>query len=228
MGSPSEGDNTSGSPQSSDWRYNLAAAASTVLSTHIWRCLLFLLFRSEYRSALVCIQACSAIGDSRAVNICAGRYINFFLRFLLEKRQRNDTITLERDEEMMAYVSGDFQSRIEGSWVWRNSDIQSQSSEMSPRSTTSPPNPSPSGGDTSTNSFRPQETEPEKTVEYLLKEQERNTVAAAVAPERAEPSNMSVSDSARTELTPTQGPDRATNSHSQASSSSRMTIANII
>jgi hypothetical protein len=172
------------------------------------------------------------------VNICAGRYINFFLRCLLEKRQRNDASSLERDEEIMAYVSGDFQSRIEGSWVWRNSDIQSPASEMSPRSTTSPPNPSPGGGDTSTKSCRAPETEPEwegwewieKTVEYLLTEQKRNTAAAAAVPERAEPlTTMSASsDSARTELTPTQGPDRATNNRSQASSSSRMTIANII
>lgn len=226
MRPPTDGETSSGNSVANDWRYNLAAAASTVLSTHIWRCLLFLLFRADYGAALVCIQACSAIGDSRAVNICAGRYISFFLRCLLEKRQRADIGSLERDEEMMAYVSGDFQSRIEGSWVWRNSDVQSPVGRHSPGSTSSPQDAVPPAG---SGAAQPPEPDPEwegwesieRTVKFLLGEQKR-TVAL---PERPEPSSVSAHDSTRADPIP----KRPLSNHSQTSgNSSRMTIANII
>ncbi|EEP82211.1 conserved hypothetical protein [Uncinocarpus reesii 1704] len=121
-----------------EWRYLLAAAASTVLCTHIWRCILLLLFKAEYSSALLCIQASAAIGDVRPVNIAAGRYLSFFLKCVLERQQHGELVNLERDEEMIAYVSGDLQARIDGSWVWQNSEIQS------PLTVTPPPISSPS------------------------------------------------------------------------------------
>ncbi|KAF3891955.1 Fungal specific transcription factor domain-containing protein, variant [Trichophyton interdigitale] len=103
-----------------DWRYLLAAAATSVICKHIWRCILLLLCRADYAAALVCIQACSAIGDARAVNIASGRYITFFLKFLLEKQQKEGSFNFVDDEELMAYVSGDLQSSMDTSWVWRS------------------------------------------------------------------------------------------------------------
>lgn len=107
---------------SSDWSARLATSASTLLCTHIWRCTLFLLFRGEYSSALLCVRASSAIGTARLVNTSCGRNLAFFLRCLLEKLQRGETTELERDEEMMAYVSGDLQSSTDNSWVWSGSE----------------------------------------------------------------------------------------------------------
>ncbi|KAK2865476.1 hypothetical protein FQN49_003530 [Arthroderma sp. PD_2] len=103
-----------------DWRYLLAAAANSVICKHIWRCILLLLCRADYASALVCIQASSAIGDARASNVASGRYIAFFLKFLLEKQQNGNSLSNEEDEELMAYVSGDLQSTMDNSWVWRS------------------------------------------------------------------------------------------------------------
>ncbi|KMU72146.1 hypothetical protein CISG_00455 [Coccidioides immitis RMSCC 3703] len=134
----SPGSLDSSGPGTGEWRYLLAAAANTVLCTHIWRCILLLLFKAEFSAALVCIQASAAIGDVRTVNNAAGRYISFFLKCLLEKQQHGEIMHLERDEEILAYVSADLQARIDGSWVWQNSENQS------PLTATPPPTSSPS------------------------------------------------------------------------------------
>ena len=107
---------------SNEWSARLATSASTLLCTHIWRCTLFLLFCGDYSSALLCVRASSAIGTARLVNTSCGRNLAFFLRCLLEKLQRGETTELERDEEMMAYVSGDLQSSTDNSWVWSGSE----------------------------------------------------------------------------------------------------------
>ncbi|KAI1955855.1 hypothetical protein LOZ59_004425 [Ophidiomyces ophidiicola] len=127
------------SSEDGDRRYLLAAAASTVLCTHLWRCTLLLLFKAEYSAALICIQASAAIGDARTVNVAAGKYIAFFLKCLLERQPappHGEIPSLERDEEMIAYVSGDLQARIDGSWVWQNSDAPSP---LTTTTTSSPP-----------------------------------------------------------------------------------------
>ncbi|KAK1144689.1 hypothetical protein N8T08_004993 [Aspergillus melleus] len=112
-----------------DWRPLLASSAGTTMCTHIWRCALILLFRQEFATALVCIQAAAAVGDSRALNAACGRYIVFFLKCLLDRLRHGDD--LDRDEELMAYVSGDMQGSSDGSWVWHGSETGTQLAAMS-------------------------------------------------------------------------------------------------
>ena len=221
--------NASASAPTNDWRYHLSVAASTALCTHIWRCTLFLLFRAEYSAALVCIRACSAIGDVRAVNTCTGRYTTFFLKYLTERRQRNDVHGLERDEEMMAYVSGDFQNRLEGSWVWQNSDLQSPLNVTPPQSAASSKNLSPSTA--KLNEPAPQEVEwegwewIERTVEYLLNEQQRNSAG----PERIGEKPPITPDAPRPDIPVLRAPEpKPTNDPPQTSNVSRISIASII
>lgn len=99
------------------WRSNLRSAASAFLCTHLWRCLLFLCFRGEYQVALVCSRASAAIDDARPINMVCGRHLAFFLQQLLTKLQQGEGAYLERDEDMIAYVSGDLQGG-DNSWVW--------------------------------------------------------------------------------------------------------------
>ncbi|KAK2747786.1 hypothetical protein FQN57_001816 [Myotisia sp. PD_48] len=168
-----------------DWQYLLAAAANTVLCTHMWRCILLLLFRANYTAALVCVRACAAIGDARAVNISSGRYISFFLKLLLEKDQHYNQADREQDEELLAYVSGDLQSGMDGSWVWRNLEPDSISERKSPLATTPSPNSSPlKAGSVESARTKMDELEysntdwegwewVEKMTEYLLSEQQQ-------------------------------------------------------
>ncbi|PYH95086.1 putative fungal-specific transcription factor [Aspergillus ellipticus CBS 707.79] len=120
-----------------DWRPLLASSAGTMLCVHLWRCTLLLLFRQDFTAALVCVQASAIIGDSRAVNAACGRYLAFFLKVLVDHLRCNESTVLERDEELVAYVSGDMQGTAEGSWVWQGSETGSQLEVMSP-STSSP------------------------------------------------------------------------------------------
>ncbi|PWY88729.1 fungal-specific transcription factor [Aspergillus sclerotioniger CBS 115572] len=116
-----------------DWRPLLASSASTMLCAHLWRSILLLLFRQEYAAALICVQASAAIGDSRAVNAACGRYLAFFLKAVLDRLRRNELTVLERDEELMAYVSGDMQGTAEAGWIWQGSETGSQLETMSPK-----------------------------------------------------------------------------------------------
>ncbi len=104
------------------WQSPFAASATAMLCTHIWRCTLFLCFRSDYAAASVCVQASAAIGDLRAVNTACGRNLAFFLKCLVERLQRGEGASLEKLEEMMIYVSGDLQGSTENSWVWHGSE----------------------------------------------------------------------------------------------------------
>ncbi|TPR11047.1 Amidase family protein [Aspergillus niger] len=116
-----------------DWRPLLASSAGTMLCVHLWRCALLLLFRQDYAPALVCVQASTAIGDSRAVNLACGRYLAFFLKVMLDRLRRNELAVLDRDEELMVYVSGDMQGSAESNWVWQGSETGSQLEVMSPK-----------------------------------------------------------------------------------------------
>ncbi|KAL1953024.1 hypothetical protein VTO42DRAFT_3752 [Malbranchea cinnamomea] len=229
MRAPGESYSTGSKGQANDWRYQLSVAATTVLCTHIWRCILLLLFRAEYSAALVCIQACAAIGDVRAVNICAGRYTTFFLKCLIDKRQRLDTYGLERDEEMMAYVSADFQNRIEGSWVWQNSNLNSPLNATTPQSASSSTNPSPLTAKFTGDVAQEKELEwegwawIERTVEYLLNEQQRNSNTSG----RVKARNSAAPD-ARPELGTSHPPENKPSDPPKASSTSRISIASII
>lgn len=118
---------------SNDWRTYLAASASTILCTHLWRCILLLLFRSEYLLALQLVRASTAIGSVRQVNISCGRNIAFFLRCLFDRLQQAKPMDLDRDEEMLVYVSADLQSSTDGSWVWQGSETGSRLSSLGKR-----------------------------------------------------------------------------------------------
>lgn len=120
-------------------------AASTYISTHIWRCTLFLLFTAHYEAALTLIRASASIGNYRAVNIACGRNIAFFLRTLIDKRRPGSPSPvvihpagLIQDEELMAYVSGDLQATTENSWVWQGSETGMQLNHMHQQSTSYP------------------------------------------------------------------------------------------
>lgn len=117
------------------WLSNLRSAASASLCTHLWRCILFLCFRGEYQAALVCAQASSSIDDARPVNMICGRHLSFFLRQLLTKLQQGEGAYLERDEEMIAYVSGDLQGG-DRSWVWNGGSRGSPRNMMDHASST--------------------------------------------------------------------------------------------
>ncbi|WEW54784.1 hypothetical protein PRK78_000209 [Emydomyces testavorans] len=222
----------SSSAGTGEWRYLFAAAASTVLCTHIWRCILLLLFKAEYSAALVCIRASAAIGGSRTVNNAAGRYVSFFLKCLLERQQRHeDIVNLEHDEEMMAYVSGDLQARIDGSWVWQNSE------NYSPLTATPPPTASSSSSAASpvrgrfvdpprSEPSRKEESDPdwegwewiEQATQMLLPKQQRVVMREQIENKR----------SVVVEPKPNRPAESLGSSHTNRSTNSKMTIASII
>lgn len=105
------------------WEDCVAAASSTMVCTHIWRCILFLCFSALYDEALVCVDICSAIGELRLANIACGRNIYGFLRLLALRVAQN--ADLMHDEMMVALVSGDLQGSTESSWVWNGSQTGS-------------------------------------------------------------------------------------------------------
>ena len=118
------------------WEAKFANAASTFLCTHIWRCTLFLCLRQLYKDASLCIRASAAIRDARPVNTACGRHLEFFLKTLTTKLQQVEGSSLERDEEMLAYVSGDLQNSIDNSWVWPGGELSDQTQQPSPPITT--------------------------------------------------------------------------------------------
>lgn len=105
------------SNESGSWEARMVSAVSAFLCTHIWRCILFLCFRSDWENALWCTRASSTIGDARPINMACGRYLEFFLQQLLERHDQKSR--LDTDEEMVAYVSGDLQGSFENSWIWK-------------------------------------------------------------------------------------------------------------
>jgi hypothetical protein len=78
----------------------------------------------------MCIRASSTIGDLRPVNISCGRNIAFFMRCLIEKIRLGEALDLDKDEEMMAYVSGDLQGSTDSSWIWQGSETGMKLSEI--------------------------------------------------------------------------------------------------
>jgi Fungal specific transcription factor domain len=106
-----------------DWQSLLSATASTLLCTHIWRCILFLCFRGHYTEALTCVHVSASIGNLREINIACGRNLSFFLRTMMDRLSKGFGVSeLEKDEEMMALVSGDLQGTTDNSWVWQGSE----------------------------------------------------------------------------------------------------------
>ncbi|KFY79055.1 hypothetical protein V499_01915 [Pseudogymnoascus sp. VKM F-103] len=100
----------------------LGATASTMLTTHIWRCTLVLLFCAHFDAALTCVRISASIGRNRDANIACGRNLVFFLTTLLERRRAGARPRDMADEEIVAYVSGDIQATTDGGWVWQGSE----------------------------------------------------------------------------------------------------------
>jgi len=106
---------------SHDWEQRFVLSATSGLCTHIWRCMLFLLFRQFYEAFMVLLRAASIIGDSRSINISCGRYLSFFSRRLIERYEQSVNIDVEQDEEVLTYLSADLQATT-NSWVWGSAE----------------------------------------------------------------------------------------------------------
>ncbi|KAJ5871876.1 uncharacterized protein N7529_004229 [Penicillium soppii] len=195
-----------------DPRALFASCAGSILCTHIWRCSLLLLFRAEYAGALACVQALVSIGDTRTANAACGRYLAFFLRRLLSRiRAEGHIPDLDRDEEMLAYVSGDMQGTSDGSWVWHGSETGSQLEGMGHRTT-----PNPAGRpETDTDEEWEGWEWIEKVVHDMFSEQHRLEYPVPVQ------AKQDVSASAL-------APEPASTDRRSSSAHSRMTIASII
>ncbi|RYP59229.1 hypothetical protein DL769_008638 [Monosporascus sp. CRB-8-3] len=124
----------------------LADTATALLTTHIFRCTLFLLLAGRYEAACTCLRALSSIGARRDVATPCGRFISFFLTTLTSKRAELASYfprsashgfantappgpaavqeSLIRDEELLIYVSADLQAGPESSWVWAGAESE--------------------------------------------------------------------------------------------------------
>ena len=107
--------------KSNDWEQRFVLSATTLLCTHLWRCMLFLLFRQLYDAFFLVLRAASTINDARSINICCGRHLSFFIRRLIERYGQSDNLDIEPDEETLVYLSADLQAST-NSWVWGNAE----------------------------------------------------------------------------------------------------------
>ncbi|KAI5850129.1 fungal-specific transcription factor domain-containing protein [Tricharina praecox] len=107
-------------PSPTTWSDAVASAATTMVCTHIWRCMLFLCFSANYEEALTCAQISAAVGGFREVNIACGRFLYGFLRQLANKVAQGSD--LMKDEMIIAMVSGDVQGSSESAWIWDESE----------------------------------------------------------------------------------------------------------
>lgn len=117
----------------------LADTATALLTTHIFRCTLFLVLTGYYDYAATCIRALKSIDSRRDVAVPCGRFLSFFISTVQTKRaeiaaflqrtmpphafpQRLSPAAIQdallRDEELLAYVSADLQAGPESAWVW--------------------------------------------------------------------------------------------------------------
>jgi hypothetical protein len=126
--------------QSHEWEQRFVLAASTMLCTHLWRCMLFLLFRQVWDAFFLLLRAAATINDARSINICCGRHLSFFLRCLVERVEKAPGIDIDQDEELLVYLSADLQAST-NSWVWGSAETGTHLSRRQkhgrPRNTTS-------------------------------------------------------------------------------------------
>lgn len=125
---------------------HLADGATALLTTHIFRCSLFLLLTGYLDHAIGCIRAIGSINTRRDVAVSCGRFLAFFVSILGSKRAdyanyvSRSTPTqsyggprppldhsamlqvLSRDEDLLAYVSADVQASPDKSWLWNGHD----------------------------------------------------------------------------------------------------------
>lgn len=118
------------------WVDRIPLAASSMFCTHLWRCTLFLCLGGYFPDAQICVRASAAVGDLCPVNRACGKYLTFFLGCLVEKTQHGErSQSLETDEEMLAYVSGDLQGDFQNAWVWQGNDYGRDHSPTDRRTT---------------------------------------------------------------------------------------------
>ena len=115
------------------WNNKIRLAASAFLCLHIWRSTLILAFGGDYKLAKICARTSAAIGGARPVNVFCGRYMEFFLQQLRAVLQRGEGLYLERNEDMLAYISSDLQNDVEYAWIWQAGSTSK--TEAEPRAT---------------------------------------------------------------------------------------------
>lgn len=119
----------------------LADGATALLTTHIFRCALFLLLTGYLDHAVTAVRALASIDGRRDVTVACGRYLSFFVSSLGTKRAEYTSYLarsappafgpsrpsvdqtallqmLSRDEDLIAYVSADLQASPDASWLW--------------------------------------------------------------------------------------------------------------
>ncbi|KAG5661064.1 hypothetical protein KAF25_002707 [Fusarium avenaceum] len=119
----------------------LADGATALLTTHIFRCALFLLLMGYLDPAVTAVRALASIDRRRDVTVACGRYLAFFVSALGTKRVEytnylartapppfgssrpsiDQTALLQmlsRDEDLIAYASADLQASPDASWLW--------------------------------------------------------------------------------------------------------------
>ncbi|KAK4667460.1 hypothetical protein QC763_309460 [Podospora pseudopauciseta] len=129
---------------------DLPEGATALLTTHIFRCALFLLITGWFDQAATCVRALASINEHRDVAMPCGRYLGFFVQVLGNRRAEITSYlaqspspshppspygpppprpsqsaiqeALFRDEELVAYVSSDLQASPDTAWVWAGSD----------------------------------------------------------------------------------------------------------
>ncbi|KAK3613317.1 hypothetical protein LTR56_027958, partial [Elasticomyces elasticus] len=75
--------------------------------------------------------ASATVGDMEKLNIACGRHLAFYLDKLIGRIRDGATKqSLENDEEMLAYASGDMQGSAEESWVWAGSETGANLTQM--------------------------------------------------------------------------------------------------
>jgi hypothetical protein len=115
-----------------NWAARLRTMAPAFFCSHLWRCVLVLCIRLEFASASTIAQASASIGDLRKNNIACGRNFAFFLDKLIGRLRSGATKqSLEEDEEMLAYASGDLQASVEEAWAWTGSETGANLSKRS-------------------------------------------------------------------------------------------------
>ncbi|KAH6885765.1 fungal-specific transcription factor domain-containing protein [Thelonectria olida] len=134
----------------------LAEGATALLTTHIFRCTLFLLLTGYHDHAIICIRALAAMSARRDVAIPCGRFLSFFVSTLATKREEAANYVsrgaplppfgtsrppvdptailqvLSRDEDLLAYVSADLQASPDAAWLWAGLERETQLPQHSP------------------------------------------------------------------------------------------------
>ncbi|TKA75593.1 hypothetical protein B0A55_06353 [Friedmanniomyces simplex] len=114
-----------------NWEARFRSVTPAFFCAHLWRCTLVLCLRWEFAAALVLAQASAAVRDTKKLNIACGNHMAFFLDKLIGRMRGGATKqSLESDEEMLAYASGDMQGCAEESWVWAGSETGANLTQM--------------------------------------------------------------------------------------------------